>query len=56
VVKGGKLRRENIHIIRVSVGCGQTYLLRRYHVMRGAAVFVYLNNQLVATATAPALR
>jgi len=53
VIKGGKLRRSNVHVVRVSLDCGERAKVRRYHVLSGGTVQVFLNGTLVASRVAP---
>ncbi len=55
LVTGGKFRRSNVHQYSVALACGATVVVRRYHVMVGSTVRVYLDGVLVASKTAPAL-
>jgi hypothetical protein len=55
-VKGGKQRFSGLHVVRVSLGCGQTQVVGRYKVLFGHSVRVYLNGTLFASQIAPSVK
>jgi hypothetical protein len=52
VVRGGKLRRANVHILRRTLACGEVLTIKRYHALVGQTITVSLNGTVVASSTA----
>jgi hypothetical protein len=55
VVRGGKLRRANVHILRRTLACGEVLTIKRYHALVGQTITVSLNGTVVASSTAVAV-
>jgi hypothetical protein len=53
VVRGGVQRFSNTRVVRVTLGCRETFRVSRYKVRAGKSVRVYLDGVLVASARAP---
>ncbi len=52
-IAGGVIRRNGTRVVTRTLACGETVLVKRYHVMAGSTLRVYLDGVLVASSVAP---